>query len=80
MGYGSLAEAAQPVQLVAGESNYKLDEKLSYLRIQGRLMALDEVLNNGGHKNFCRTNGTDSQLRIHRCFILVSHSAQRRPN
>jgi signal transduction histidine kinase len=50
--YHSIGHAQKPTQLAAGQSHYQLDNNLSYLRIQGRLMELEEVLNNGGHEKF----------------------------
>ncbi len=55
--YGSIGQAKETIQLAAGQSHYKLDEKLSYLKIQGRLMSLDEILANGGHENFAEPLG-----------------------
>ncbi|MBT6492121.1 MAG: hypothetical protein HOK97_20280, partial [Deltaproteobacteria bacterium] len=52
LAYQSIGQAQDITQIAAGQSHYQLDDKLSYLRIQGRLMELEEVLNNGGHSKF----------------------------
>jgi len=57
MTYASMGHAQKPVQLAAGQSHYQLDKNLSHLKIQGRLMELQEVLNNGGHEKFAPPTG-----------------------